>query len=236
MYIQITNRCNMTCEHCCNSCTAQGQDMSLTTFRKALQLCENYGQLPFIGGGEPTLHPKFEQFLLEAMPVAAEQGSIVGVITNGSIPRRAKMIASLTKAGVIGGELSQDPYHDPIPQEVVDMFVQCGEKLGRYNSTIRDTSQGGTRECLPHGRGVELLGLDYHDPDCLEDYRDDGDCPCPDCMVYPDGTIRQCGCENSPVVGHVDTGIESPLCGECFHSSEWVDQCVENDAEHLLYR
>jgi hypothetical protein len=208
--------------------------MSLATFRKALQLCEDFGCIPFIGGGEPTLHPQFEQMLCEAIPVAAEQGGKLGVITNGGITRRAKMIASLTKAGVIHGELSQDEYHDEIDEDVVNAFVQAGEKLGHFHNAIRDTSAGHSRDPLPHGRAVEMLGLNYHDEDCLEDPRDEGDCPCPDWMVYPDGTIHQCGCDNSPQVGHVSEGIESPHA-DCFHAPDWVNACIDNDAEHLLY-
>lgn len=238
MYLQITNRCNMTCEHCCNNCTAEGEDMSLETFRKALKLCEEYGQIPFIGGGEPTLHPLFEQMLMEAMPVAVEQGSIVGVITNGSMNRRALMIATLTKFDLVDGELSQDAYHDPIDDEVRDAFIKAGTKRGSFNSGIRDTSKGGTRECLPHGRGVELMGLDYHsDEPEDEDNRDENDCPCNDWMVYPDGTIRQCGCDNSVKIGDTESGISTPHSGECFHDPSWVDACLDNEGEyeHLLY-
>lgn len=32
MYIQITNRCNMSCPHCGMNCTAEGQDMTMETF------------------------------------------------------------------------------------------------------------------------------------------------------------------------------------------------------------
>ncbi len=31
MYIQITTRCNMFCEHCCMNATADGDDMNIET-------------------------------------------------------------------------------------------------------------------------------------------------------------------------------------------------------------
>ena len=49
MYIQITTRCNMTCEHCCYACTNEGIDMSLVTFKAALELSE--ASYVSIGGG-----------------------------------------------------------------------------------------------------------------------------------------------------------------------------------------
>jgi len=33
MYIQITDKCNMTCEHCGFACTKKGSFMSLDTFK-----------------------------------------------------------------------------------------------------------------------------------------------------------------------------------------------------------
>ncbi|MGO8931716.1 MAG: radical SAM protein [Limisphaerales bacterium] len=58
-YVQITKRCNMTCNHCAFSCGAQGPDMSAQTFRRVLDLAAQE-QAPFaIGGGEPTLHATF---------------------------------------------------------------------------------------------------------------------------------------------------------------------------------
>ncbi len=59
MYIQITTRCNMSCEHCCYSCTHEGEDMSLETFRN----CLGFDEYNTLGGGEPTIHPLFWQFL-----------------------------------------------------------------------------------------------------------------------------------------------------------------------------
>jgi MoaA/NifB/PqqE/SkfB family radical SAM enzyme len=210
--------------------------MTLETFRKALELCEDTGSIPFIGGGEPTLHPLFEQFMFEAMACeSVEAGITLGIVTNGSITNRAMQLAHLTEKGMIRAELSQDQYHDPIDMEVVHAFEKLREKNGGFGG-VRDTSNGGQRQCLPHGRGVELLGLPYHDPDFVgEDTRDEGDCPCPDWTVYPSGIIRQCGCEDAQAIGNVWDGIQSPM-SECCRSKEFLYLCIEDEQyKHLVY-
>ena len=63
MYIQITNKCNMLCEHCCFSCTNIGSNMSLKIFRKACEYANYNGLNIFLGGGEPTSHPNLIEIL-----------------------------------------------------------------------------------------------------------------------------------------------------------------------------
>lgn len=64
LFIDITNRCNMSCNFCYNPNRSQA-DMSLEYFKK---ICSD---LPFpvamkIGGGEPTLHPQLPDFIRTA--------------------------------------------------------------------------------------------------------------------------------------------------------------------------
>ena len=235
MYIQITNRCNMTCAHCCYDCKAEGQDMSLTTFRQALNLCSDHGLAPFIGGGEPTLHPKFDTILLETMAVYASHGfGVASIITNGSIKKKALMLAELTHAGLLSASLSQDEYHDPIDPEVVEAFKRCGRPTsGGGNTAFWDTSGQSSRDPFPHGRAVQLLGLD--DPEELEEAREHQSvCPCSSWMVRPDGRIFQCGCNDAPQIGTTKDGVCSP-CQECFRSSWFITECTENEEyEYLL--
>jgi hypothetical protein len=117
MYIQITTRCNMTCAHCCFACTAKGTDMSRETFHKAIQLASDNESSITIGGGEPTLHPLFQEFLMHAVWELASQSNSNGnpavfLVTNGSNERIACTLAHLAERGVIGCRLSQDQYHD----------------------------------------------------------------------------------------------------------------------------
>ncbi|MHC4300599.1 MAG: radical SAM protein [Planctomycetota bacterium] len=226
MYLQITTRCNMTCEHCCYSCGKDGEDMSLEVYRKALELCVDHDEAPFIGGGEPTLHPNFDTILMEGIASPRDSWQTLGIITNGSITKRAKMLASLAGHKVIHAELSQDQYHDPIDAEVVAAF----EELGRHYT--RDTSMGGTRDPILQGRALEFMGVEDDD---LE--HDGWRCPCDTWFVKPDGNIYQCGCDDAPKIGDVYDGIASPLNGECHHSSYFTNACLEENGqyEHLLY-
>lgn len=207
--------------------------MSLATFEAALAQCVDNGDIPFIGGGEPTLHPEFEKFLMLAIAAALEVGDgSAGIITNGGVTKRAMLIARLTKAGILSGSLSQDYYHDPIEQRVIDAF----NSLDSW-AKFHDTSNGGQREPLPHGRGLEMLGLDptdEEDQDAIMAMNDDGSaCICTDIFVEPNGEIRQCGCADAPNLGNVRDGYLNPAPGECHRSRWFTDACIEQ--EHSEY-
>lgn len=205
----------MACDHCCYSCGPNsGEYMKMDTFKKALALSEGYVT---IGGGEPTLHPRFNDILLMAVAESEECG--VHIITNGKVKDRALMLAKLAKCNVIEAELSQDQYHEEISEEVVNAFE------GR----IRDTSRGGQKEPLPHGRGLEVLGYDENDEIPDRDYRD---CPCRSILVLPNGNINPCGCDDAPTIGHVnDPPNLSYVEWSCCKESSFLDWCLENGKE-----
>jgi len=224
MYLQITTRCNMSCAHCGFDCTPQGEDMPMEVFRAALP---HLDEGLTIGGGEPTLHPQFEVILLECIAQVAQWGEYgPHIVTNGKITSRAMMIAALTKGGVISGELSRDEYHDPIEWGVVQAF----EGVTTLGGAVRDTSAGGSREPLPHGRGAELMGYDAENPPEL----DGSECLCPTALIKPNGDVHQCGCPDSPIIGNVFDGWYSPYSGECCHSPDFINTCLEEGYEDLL--
>lgn len=198
MYVQITTRCNMHCEHCCYNCTADGEDMTPETFRAALALDDNIT----IGGGEPTLHPMFWQFLGEAIASC----EFVWLATNGSQTSTALALAKLAQKGVIGCALSQDDYHAPIDERVVKAFTRT--KKG-YPSYDRDTN-----DCR------EIRNVTTHEINAGRcDFGSDG-CVCPELHVNPDGTIKGCGCADAPYLGTVFDFKLPELWepGECSHS------------------
>lgn len=199
MYLRLTSRCNMSCEHCCYACNAKGEDMSLSTFRNALEYCE--GDYISLGGGEPTLHPLFWQFLCEAL--GESEG--VWLATNGSQTKIALTLAKLAKSGVVGVALSQDSYHDPIDDCVIEAFQR--EKRKDY------AGYGDSPSDLREIRNVD--GNEVNAGRC--DFGRD-DCPCSDPIVEPDGTVRGCGCANAPVFGNVNSEVHFPDYweqGEC---------------------
>ena len=194
------------------SATAHGEDMSLEVFRAALELARTHDSHVALGGGEPTLHPQFELMLVEAMAASADLDGNVFIVTNGSIKRRALLLAKLKKADVVDAWLSQDEYHDPIDEEVIEAFTKL--------NAIRDVTKGGTRDPQPVGRAIELLGWEPTD-------RDETYCACDDWLVKPNGDVMQCGCDDSPSIGNVFDGIEVLACGVCHLSIEFLDAYEE---------
>jgi sulfatase maturation enzyme AslB (radical SAM superfamily) len=182
-YIRITSNCNMACEHCCVSSSKfiKGQHMSIETFKKAMKFCENSGESIFLGGGEPTIHPKFAEILgLALMHDSCECG--VGLITNGKRTDVALKLARMAKAGIIYCGLSLDEYHDPIDHKVVEAFTK---KSSAY-STISDRDQRDIR------RTRQNINVGFAKSNGIGERED---CCCPELFVDPDGTIWQCGCK-----------------------------------------
>ena len=179
MYIQITTRCNMSCEHCCFACTAKGEDMSQKVYEQALTLCDGY---IIIGGGEPTLHPLFNNFLMQAMG----EGS-VWLATNGSITKTALLLAKLAKQGVIGCALSQDQYHDYINPEVIIAF---DKSIGYHN-----------QEDLREFRSVTTIHSGGRATE--NEIWEKEDCGCAGGIIKPNGDIYMCACNDAPKIGTV---------------------------------
>jgi MoaA/NifB/PqqE/SkfB family radical SAM enzyme len=153
----------------------KSQNMSFHTFKKAL----SHDDSVVLGGGEPTLHPHFEKFLLYAIAHCTN----TFVVTNGKIKQKALMLARLNgfNPELFHAELSQDPFHEPINPKVVQAF----------GKSIRDTSN----HLSNSGR------CDFgHNNDCICDG---------DAFVKPNGDVHQCGCLDSPKVGDVFNGYQS---------------------------
>jgi sulfatase maturation enzyme AslB (radical SAM superfamily) len=91
--------------------------MTRETFHKAIALASDHESSITIGGGEPTLHPLFQEFLMHAVWELASQSNSQGspavfLVTNGSNENIAVTLAHMAERGVIGCRLSQDQYHD----------------------------------------------------------------------------------------------------------------------------
>lgn len=188
MYIQITTRCNMSCAHCCFNCTNKGIDMPESIFLKALKLCED--DYITIGGGEPTIHPKFWNYLINAI-VDCEG---VWLATNGSQTKTALKLASLAKKGIIGCALSQDDFHDNIDNEVIQAFTKNNNLNTWHNNDHTDDREirNLSENIFKAGRALEN-----------EIWNREG-CVCNDRIIKPDGSIYLCGCSDSIKIGDVD--------------------------------
>lgn len=213
-YIQITTRCNMSCDHCCFACGKKGDDMTRETWRKALDfnniLCDSIA----IGGGEPTMHKHFSEFLLDAI-AESEDEMIPFIVTNGST-KHVDLLFKLAKAKVINCELSQDEWHDPIEWETIEKFQSI--------NAIRDVSDGGTKPPHPKGRAVteELAELG----------EDNGQyCTCPGWMIDPKGDVHACGCPDSPALFNLHDDDWENKMNEW---QEWTEYTIGGECWHYI--
>jgi len=183
----------------------QGEDMSIATFKKAIQQDEYVT----IGGGEPTLHPKFWEMI--GLSLGHAEG--IWLATNGSVTDTALALAHMAKRGIIGCALSQDPWHDPIDGKVIQAFTTGGPT---YN----------TRENNVDGR--EIRNADTM-PGPIQAGRCDwgsneNSCVCDDLIVKPSGIVKGCGCDDAPVFGNINDGYpdlpENYVVGECWKYNE----------------
>jgi MoaA/NifB/PqqE/SkfB family radical SAM enzyme len=194
MYIQITTRCNMKCAHCCNACTKIGKDMSMRTYRKAIEVAKERGDTITLGGGEPTLHRHFWEMIGLALGADCES---VWLATNGSQTETALALANMARKGVLGVALSQDDYHDPIDPKVVQAFTKSkSHDFSRTNDNDYREIRNVTSREIHAGRcnwGSET-------------------CACEDLVVKPDGSVHVCGCANSPEIGSIfDDNINAEI-------------------------
>lgn len=186
MYLQLSTRCNMTCAHCCFSATHEGEDMSLETFKAALELAATHGEYITLGGGEPTVHPRFFEFLGLALASNALHGEgPLLVVTNGKRKEHALKLAAMAKSGMLMVELSQDEYHDPISQEVVVAFTK---KRSQSYETEGNNDWRGLRDTSSNLQGAGRARTELGVPES---------CCCEDILVAPDGTLYSCGCKHT---------------------------------------
>lgn len=191
MYYQITNRCNMLCDHCCTNSTAKGEDMSIQTFKNALK--HDWSECVALGGGEPTIHPQFWEFI----GIALGHFDHVWLATNGKKTDIALTLANLARKGVLGVALSQDEFHDRINPKVVDAFTK--EHRSSHNDFIYGRSDNDQREI----RNTTAENDPYKTGRC--DWGRDG-CVCEDLVVLPSGDIQPCGCYEAKdyIIGNVN--------------------------------
>jgi hypothetical protein len=189
MYAQITTRCNMSCDHCCFDCTAEGEDMSLDVFRRILNRTTRNLT---IGGGEPTLHPQFWDF----MDLAIQHTKSPGIATNGSMTEDAIKLAAMVQQGEITCVLSQDIYHDPIDPRVIAAFQGAPAQNG-YPHIVDDDDYRIIRDVA--GGEVNSGRCDFGSYNC----------PCRGPFVEPAGNVFVCGCMDSLHLGLI--GPATPI-------------------------
>ena len=145
-----------------------------------------YDENVIIGGGEPTIHPKFWEFI----GLAIGRAEYVWLATNGKETDIALVLAGLAKRGALGCDLSQDAYHDAIDERVVEAF------MGADKLRMGDNDQRGIRD---------VTNREINNGRC--DFGEDG-CICPDLVCKPNGSVYACGCDGAPLVGNIIAGFD----------------------------
>lgn len=205
-YLQLTEKCQMRCAHCCFAATGNGDHMSREVYMAALQLAAEYGDYITLGGGEPTLHPEFFVYLDKAVEFH-RKGLIEDapfVITNGASKRKAmKLYNRALKEGDVHVELSQDPWHDPIDPEVVRAFRSHEREsgYGRHRSSGNRIGVRTVKTIVPVGRAIQFSNALPMQP------KEWSQCCCEDLLIDPRGDIWSCGCRHTKL-GNVLNGFD----------------------------
>jgi sulfatase maturation enzyme AslB (radical SAM superfamily) len=170
--------------------------MTRETFLRALEFAEAHGELVTLGGGEPTVHPEFFEFLDKTME-RYQRGRIEMpplVVTNGKQVKKArKLLEYVAEERPVHVDLSLDDYHDPIHPEIEAAF-KAHERERRMNSRFGGSHREGSagirtvENIQPVGRAAEpARGI----PITVVG----APCCCEDLLVDPFGNVFSCGCK-----------------------------------------
>lgn len=143
--------------------------MNKRTLKAAIKLANKRDEFVTIGGGEPTIHPRFWEFVGYIIGhLYTLEESPIFLITNGKKTRDALKLAQLNnnERQIINTELSQDYYHEEIDERVVRAF-------------------GKDTRCV--NEHVKRVGR-------AKNWGDELGCACDELVIEPDGTIFPCGC------------------------------------------
>ena len=196
----------MQCEHCIFSCTERGEDMSIDIFCRALDAGQGSNNVCDIGGGEPTLHPMFWDMI--EMAIQANYRT-VWVSTNGKNVQDAIKLSEMARNGVLACQLSLSKYHEQIDWEVLYAFENCPDRCD-------------PKSCVcAGGKGYDLRMVNLNSSILVGQGRakfldfSKKHCGCHGGIVKPSGIVKQCMCDDSPVVGTVGSGFPQLNQLEC---------------------
>lgn len=138
MLIKFTNTCTVGCEHCMEmSIPNSGEDIAFGTFKAAVEFGVSLGIHVFVfSGGEPTEHPKFDQFCQWFENQFRGSGRLFTVCSNGmwlkdpdKTKRVCKVLSMVTCAGM-------QVYTNKQWYREYDFVVRNKETYERLNSKV----------------------------------------------------------------------------------------------------
>jgi MoaA/NifB/PqqE/SkfB family radical SAM enzyme len=224
MYLQITTKCNFHCPHCCYSCTMRGKHGDYSTILDAISYAVDFTESITIGGGEPTMHPRFFDILEHCL----DRFDYVWMATNGSQTGAMRRLANIIdgcdydsfecdcseedqengycncadlvicQEDKLTVSLSLDKFHDPIDPKIKRLWEARAGNSSPFNHTgfeVRNVAKYGDDRISAQGRAKKNGYWSDH-------------CVCADIIIKPDGKLRPCGCIKAPVIGDIWNGIE----------------------------
>lgn len=195
--------------------------MTMEVFKAACKIARDHDEGITIGGGEPTVHPRFWEIFGVALGHLVGGDMSLYVVTNGKNTKTALALANIAW-GPIYVDLSQDDFHESIDERVVKEFTK--KKGPSYHSVDHRQSNAGIRNVVKdgdysrlarNGRGESCGGI--------------GKCGCEDVFIDPTGGMWACGCQKISY-GNVLSGGDIPgdhIHGEC--STVIYGECQEED-------
>jgi MoaA/NifB/PqqE/SkfB family radical SAM enzyme len=162
-----------------------GDDMPRDVVVQALKLARDTGEYTItIGGGEPTLHKNFWDYVGLALG-HSDIESPLHIATNGTVEKTALKLADLAKAGILHVELSRTEWHRAERVQPTAAVLKAFERKKR-SSFDRDNDMRGVRE------ETGAYGVPFAVGRASE-WGTSG-CCCDTIHVDPNGDLYECGC------------------------------------------
>lgn len=156
MLVLLTTRCHEGCSHCMHDARPDGYDMTPDTLADVLVfLLAVRPHLIQLSGGEPTLHPRFEEFVKKVTETFPQTYIIIE--SNGSFvmdPERRDSIIRLLQHPNVNLQVRTHKLYYPNYKRTMRMnFIKKLPKTHLYNDCIR---------IFPIGRAAKMAsGLRY---------------------------------------------------------------------------
>jgi len=201
MYLQITNKCNMECAHCMFECSPRKRSfMSMDVFCAAISAAAALNESVMLGGGEPTLHPDFREFVDLALH-KSERG--VSCVTNGKRTNDAFWMLELAEDSPnFYPELSLDRFHADVNIHVRNAYLNA--------RCVRDSSNW---KVILAGRAVTSRAAGVEE------------CRCPDLFVDPQGRFWPCGCMKGAPALRIDAFSSADIVRYCYINNIRPGEC-----------
>jgi organic radical activating enzyme len=247
----------MKCDHCCYSCSNRGKHGEYNTIVDAVAFIREYSDETIsIGGGEPTLHPRF----FDILKMCLEDFTYVWMATNGSQTETMYRLAEIIDGNDLYHQLDQmgcecdpDDLEDGYECDCHDYFedyiyqedkLSVALSLDPWHDPIDERIVDlWTRRANQHRHShFEIRDVSKSMNGAIAEGRGkrtgaawaEG-CVCPDFIIRIDGSIKLCGCSGSPVIGDVWRGIDDKW-QEVTQSDKFNDTRCYKSAKIMIRR